>query len=34
MMTQEQNDELTQVGPDTPMGDVLRQLLVPGCLHS
>ena len=23
MMTQEQNDELTRVGPGTPMGDVL-----------
>ena len=29
MMTKEENDQLTQVGPGTPMGDVLR-LLVPG----
>ena len=29
MMTQEQNDELTQVGPGTPMGDVLRHYWYP-----
>ena len=29
MMTQEQNDELTRVGPGTPMGDVLRHYWYP-----
>jgi len=29
MLTQEQNDELTQVGPDTPMGAVLRHFWYP-----
>jgi 5,5'-dehydrodivanillate O-demethylase len=29
MMTQEENDELTQVGPGTPMGDVLRYYWYP-----
>ena len=32
MLTQEQNDELTQVGPDTPMGDVLRHYWYPICM--
>lgn len=31
MMTQEENDALTQVGPDTPMGDVLRNYWYPAC---
>ena len=29
MLTQEQNEELTQVGPGTPMGDVLRHYWYP-----
>ena len=29
MLTQEQNDELTRVGPGTPMGDVLRHYWYP-----
>eukprot|EP00105_Crassostrea_gigas_P039695 XP_019923843.1 PREDICTED: uncharacterized protein LOC109619053 [Crassostrea gigas] len=29
MLTQEQNDALTRVGPDTPMGDVLRHYWYP-----
>lgn len=29
MMTQQENDELTQVGPGTPMGDVLRHYWYP-----
>ncbi len=33
MMTQEQNDELTQVGPGTPMGDVLRHYWYPVCFE-
>jgi 5,5'-dehydrodivanillate O-demethylase len=32
MMTQEQNDELTRVGPGTPMGDVLRHYWYPVAL--
>ncbi|MGH1505516.1 MAG: Rieske 2Fe-2S domain-containing protein [Acidimicrobiales bacterium] len=31
MLTQEQNDELTQVGPGTPMGAVLRHYWYPVC---
>ncbi len=31
MMTKEENDELTQVGPGTPMGDVLRHYWYPVC---
>ena len=31
MMTQEQNDELTRVGPGTPMGEVLRHYWYPVC---
>jgi 5,5'-dehydrodivanillate O-demethylase len=33
MLTQEQNDELTQVGPGTPMGDLLRQYWYPVCFE-
>jgi 5,5'-dehydrodivanillate O-demethylase len=33
MMTQEQNDELTQVGPGTPMGAVLRHYWYPVCFE-
>ena len=29
MLTQEQNDELTQVGPGTPMGELLRRYWYP-----
>ena len=29
MLTQQENDELTQVGPGTPMGDVLRHYWYP-----
>jgi len=32
MMTQEQNDELTRVGPGTPMGAVLRHYWYPVAL--
>ena len=31
MLTQEQNDELTQIGPGTPMGALLRQYWYPVC---
>ena len=33
MMTQEQNDELTRVGPGTPMGAVLRHYWYPVCFE-
>jgi 5,5'-dehydrodivanillate O-demethylase len=33
MLTQEQNDELTQVGPGTPMGAVLRHYWYPVCFE-
>jgi 5,5'-dehydrodivanillate O-demethylase oxygenase subunit len=33
MMTKEQNDELTQVGPGTPMGEVLRHYWYPVCFE-
>ena len=33
MMTQEQNDELTRVGPGTPMGEVLRHYWYPVCFE-
>lgn len=29
MLSQEKNDQLTQVGPDTPMGDLLRRYWMP-----
>ena len=31
MLTPEQNELLTRVGPDTPMGDMLREYWVPAC---
>ncbi len=31
MLTQEQNELLTRIGPDTPMGDMLREYWVPAC---
>lgn len=33
MMTQEENDQLTQVGPGTPMGGVLRHYWYPVCFE-
>lgn len=32
MMTLEQNEFLTQVGPGTPMGDLFRQFWLPACM--
>ncbi len=31
MLTQEQNELLTRIGPDAPMGDMLREYWVPAC---
>jgi len=31
MLTQAQNELLTRIGPDTPMGDMLREYWVPAC---
>ena len=34
MLSKEDNDLITQVGPGTPMGDMLRRYWVPACLAS
>jgi phthalate 4,5-dioxygenase oxygenase subunit len=34
MTSQAENDLLTRVGPDTPMGSLMRQYWVPACLSS
>jgi nitrite reductase/ring-hydroxylating ferredoxin subunit len=34
MLTREQNETLTRVGPGTPMGEVLRRYWLPACLTS
>jgi phthalate 4,5-dioxygenase len=34
MTTQSENELLTQIGPGTPMGALLRQYWVPACLSS
>ena len=34
MLTVEQNNELTQVGPGTPMGELMRQYWLPGMISA
>ena len=34
MLTAEQNDELTEIAPGTPIGELLRHYWYPVCLHA
>jgi len=34
MLTREDNDRLTRVGPGTPMGELMRRYWIPGALRT